>query len=257
MIPVEGTAPAGAPEEGTQTGSGQPEGNQEPEPQAQNGESGVAGEAEPTPKWIEQVSKDLKNDPNVYEELKKHPTITDYVKAQQEKTQQGKESGSGEPAGGEKQPSNYDDFTKTLAEEYDPYGLLSGTLKEQLAQAGVPKDKAEAVYDTLNTASEETLRQMLDKGGKRCEEVLKERWGDQYEEKKAAMTRAYKALAVEPGSDLGRGLDRTGASINPYVAEVFSAIGENIKEDGTIHSSKTGGGKPAGAIPIDYSKSTS
>ena len=91
---------------------------------------------------------------------------------------------------------------------------------------------AEKIFDTLSEGHKGTMSDLLTKGKDWCEAQLKKSWGDQYEAKRKAMTRAYIAL-VQSDKDLAGALDRTGASINPAVAELLSRVGESIKEDGS------------------------
>lgn len=242
----DGTAAAAEPDysaavenDGTQQSGGKPE-------SVQNGDAGVAGNGSTKAihPWMAQLPDDLKTDP----ELGDYKSLAGYVRAMK-----GKADGNEEEEGETELQYN---FEKTIAEDSDPFGEVTKELKDYLRQSKVPEDVAEGLFDKLNDAESKSAKKLIEKGGKWVEEKLKKEWGDDYEKKRKDMTRAYKTL-VEPGSDLARGLDRTGASINPFVAEIFSRIGENIKEDGNISSNQTGGGKPAGGVPVDYSKPSS
>jgi len=222
-----------------------PEENQSGGTDTQKSEKGFT-----EPAWLAQVPSDLKKDPEVLKRLMDSPTIGDYIKA----TLKGKEEGSKEPGEEAKgnEPIVYEEFVKKLDADADPFGVISDSLKEILQGSNVPKDVAEKVFDSLTESQNKSTTQLLETGKDWCEAQLKKNWGDEYDSKRKSMTRAYVSL-VKPESELAKALDKTGASINPAVAELLSRIGESIKEDGSVGSNQSSGGTGRNPnVPVHY-----
>lgn len=223
-----------------QQGLGQPEGTQS------TGEStlgGVTGTASPA--WMAQLPNDLKNEAD----LQQYATLADFVRSTRGKTD-GSEGSESDTKG--TQPVKYEKFEKGLDADSDPFGMITESLKGMLEESGVSQAVAEKVFDTLSEAHKGTMNDLITKGKDWCEAQLKKSWGDQYETKRKAMTRAYIAL-VQSDKDLAGALDRTGASINPAVAELLSRVGESIKEDGSFPSNSTTSGDGRNPrVPVRY-----
>ncbi|MGE0075336.1 MAG: hypothetical protein AB7S52_08925 [Sphaerochaetaceae bacterium] len=212
-----------------------------------NGEAILEDGKAATYSWIAQVPADLKADPRVLEILNKSPTIGDYVRATLDLD--GSE-GQGEGTKGN-EPVKYDNFEKSLDADSDPFGVISDSLKTTLESSNVPKEVAEKVFDALSVAQNGSMRQLVDKGKDWCEAQLRKSWADQYETKRKAMSRAYIAL-VQSDKELASALDRTGASINPAVAELLARIGQSIEEDGSVGSNATGSKGRDPKVPVRY-----
>ncbi len=223
-----------------QQGLGQPEGTQS------TGEStlgGVKGTASPA--WMAQLPNDLKNEAD----LQQYATLADYVRSTMGKTD-GSEGSESDTKG--TQPVKYEKFEKGLDPDSDPFGTVTESLKGVLEESGVSQAVAEKIFDTLSEGHKGTMSDLLTKGKDWCEAQLKKSWGDQYEAKRKALTRAYIAL-VQSDKDLAGALDRTGASINPAVAELLSRVGESIKEDGSFPSNSTTSGDGRNPkVPVRY-----
>ena len=214
--------------------------------QGTGGETLGEGDAGTTSRpWMAQLPDDLK----VNAELAKHATLGDYVKSTLAAKPDGKE-GEVETPPAQKEPVKYT-FEKSLDADSDPFGTITGSLRETLEGSGVPEDVAVKVIDSLMGAQASSMKQLVETGKDWCEGQLKKTWGSEYKEKRAAMTRAYVAL-VEPGSELAAALDRTGASINPAVAELLSRIGSSIGEDGALPSNRSGGAGGKSRVPVTY-----
>jgi len=206
----------------------------------------VGGSGATSPAWMAQLPVDLKADP----ELAKYATLGDFVKA----TRKGPADGSKQPDGTQAkgtEPVKYKDFNKSLDEDSDPLGMVGESLKATLEASGIPEAVAVKVFETLTDAQKTAAQKLVEKGKDWCEAQLKKSWGQKYDEKRAAMTRAYIAM-VQPGSDLAKALDRTGASINPAVAELLARIGSSIKEDGKVPSNASGGKGRDPRVPVKY-----
>lgn len=197
-------------------GSGQPDGPQS------TGDKGAT-----SPSWMAQLPNDLKNEAD----LQKFATLADYVRST-------RQPDGNEGAGKETAPVKYENFEKSLGTELDPFGWVGDSLKETLENAAIPKEVAEGIFDSLVESQNNSIEQLVEKGKDWCEAQLKKNWGADYEAKRAAMSRAYVAL-VESDKDLATDLDRSGASINPAVAELLSRIGQSIEEDGSIGSNRS------------------
>lgn len=225
-------------------GLGQPAGNQ-----STGGTTPEGGQGTANPSWMAQLPSDLKEDPEVMAILANSPTIGDYVRATIKRE---KSDGNKAPDGEAKktEPVKYR-FEKSLGEEADPFGLITGSLKETLEASQVSEEVALKVIEALDKAQKGSTTQLVEKGKTWCEAQLKKSWGDQYEANRKAMTRAYVAM-VGQGTDLAAALDRTGASINPAVAELLSRIGKSIKEDGSVPSNQTGGTGRNPKVPVHY-----
>lgn len=198
-----------------------------------------------SPSWMAQLPNDLKNE----SDLQQYATLADFVRSTREAKTDGSESK--EPTTEEIVPTKYENFEKSLEADTDPFGVVSDSLKTTLEDSGVSKEVAEKVFDSLTEANNGSIQQLLEKGKDWCEATLKKSWGDQYETKRKAMSRAYVAL-VEPDADLAKELDRSGASINPAVAELLSRIGQSIEEDGTITSNRSGTNARDPKVPVRY-----
>ena len=229
--------------DGTDQKVAEPEGTQE------KGKEGVVDSEVSIPAWMAQNKGDLKTN----EELAKHKTVDELSRAYLEMLK----GNSSEPkAKAEEAEKPKYEFEKTLDADSDPFGEISNTMKSFLEESKVPPDVAEKLFDKVNEAYGASRKQLLEKGDKWCEKRLKETWGDEFDTKKKAVNRAYVAL-VKERPELAKGLDNTGASINPFVAEVFALIGQNLREDGSFASNQTGAAKRnPGGVPIDYSKPT-
>ena len=220
---------------------GQPEGIQK-----SNGEPTLeGGKGTAKPAWMAQLPNDLKEDAD----LQQYATLGDFVRGIKGKTD-GSESKEGSEGGTE--PVKYENFETSLGEDHDPFGTVSESLKTTLEESGIPQEVAEKVFSTLSEGQKGSMDKLVETGKDWCEAQLKKNWGDQYEAKRKAMTRAYIAL-VQPDEELAGALDRSGASINPAVAEIFARIGEGIKEDGSFPSnSTTSGDGRSSKVPVHY-----
>ncbi len=221
-----------------QQGSGQPE-------EVQSTGDIAVSKGTTSPSWMAQLPNDLKNE----SDLQKYATLADFVRSTRETKPDG--SKGDEPTAKEIVPMKYENFEKSLEADTDPFGVISDSLKTTLEDSGVSKEVAEKVFDSLTVAQNGSIQQLLEKGKDWCEATLKKSWGDQYETKRKAMSRAYLAL-VEPDSDLAKDLDRSGASINPAVAEILARIGQSIEEDGTITSNRSGASARDPKVPVRY-----
>ncbi|MFA5583610.1 MAG: hypothetical protein WDA09_05285 [Bacteriovoracaceae bacterium] len=219
-----------------QQGLGQPDGNQS------TGEKTDDGKGTTSPSWMAQLPNDLKNEAD----LQQYATLADYVRS----TREPKTDGS-EGAGEEIVPLKYENFEKRLEADTDPFGVVTESLKTTLENSAIPKEVAEKVFDTLTEAQNGSIQQLLEKGKDWCEATLKKNWGDEYEVKRKAMSRAYLAL-VESDAALAKELDRSGASINPAVAELLARVGKSIEEDGTIPSNVSGASRTGSKVPVRY-----
>lgn len=223
-----------------QQGLGKPEGTQSTGNDTLEGVKGAA-----SPAWMAQLPNDLKSEPN----LQQYATLADFVRSTKGKTD-GSEGSESDAKG--TQPVKYEKFEKGLDADADPFGTITESLKGMLEESGVSQAVAEKVFDTLSEGQKGSMSELITKGKDWCESQLKKSWGDQYEARRKAMTRAYIAL-VQSDKDLAGALDRTGASINPAVAELLSRVGESIKEDGSFPSNSTtsGNGKNP-KVPVRY-----
>lgn len=223
-----------------QQGLGQPEGNQSTGEITQKGEEGTT-----SPAWMAQLPNDLKNE----SDLQRYASLADFVRSTRQTKPDGSEDGEGTTK--ETEPVVYDKFEKSLDADSDPFGVISESLKTTMEASSVPKEVAEKVFDALSEAQNGSMQQLVEKGKDWCEAQLKKSWADQYDSKRKAMSRAYIAL-VQSDKDLANALDRTGASINPAVAELLSRIGESIEEDGSIGSNATGSKGRNPRVPVNY-----
>lgn len=223
-----------------QQGLGEPEGSQSTGEHTLEGNEGTT-----SPAWMAQLPNDLKNE----SDLQQYASLADFVRSTRGAKSDGSEEGEG--ASKETEPIEYEEFEKSLDADSDPFGVISDSLKTTLQSSGVPKEVAEKVFDTLSEAQNGSMQQLVEKGKDWCEAQLKKSWADQYESKRKAMSRAYIAL-VQKDKDLASALDRTGASINPAVAELLSRIGESIEEDGSIGSNTTGSNGRNPRVPVRY-----
>lgn len=233
---------AGAPEvDGKeQQGLGQPEGNQ-----SKGGDTQKGGQGSTSPAWMAQLPNDLKNEAD----LQKYATLADFVRSTKQAKADGSE-GDGNKAKAT-EPVTYENFEKSLDTDSDPFGVISESLKTTLQESGVPQAAAEKIFDAVAKSQDGSMKQLIEKGKDWCEAQLKKSWGDQYETKRKAMSRAYVAL-VQADESLATALDRTGASINPAVAELLSRIGESIREDGSIGSNTTRSNTGNPRVPVKY-----
>lgn len=221
---------------------GNPANNGQPEP---GKTPPVGGEGSTSPGWMAQLPNDLKN----LDDLKQFATLGEYV----HHVRNGGANGSGgEQTPSANEPVKYENFEKNLGDENDPFGTVGEALKGILESSGVAKEVAEQVFDTLGGAQASAAKELVEKGKDWCEANLKKAWGTEYEAKRRAMSRAYLAL-VEGDKELASALDRTGASINPAVAELLSRVGASIREDGSMPSNLSGG-KPGRdpRVPVNY-----
>ena len=210
-----------------QQGSGQPEGTQSTGNSTPEGVKGAA-----SPAWMAQLPNDLKNEAD----LQQYATLADYVRSTRAKSDGSEGPGSNTK---ETKPIQYENFEKNLDADSDPFGVISESLKTTLQEAGVPEEVAEKVFDAVSAGQEGSTKQ------------LKKTWGDKYDEKRKAMSRAYIAL-VQPDENLASALDRTGASINPAVADLLARIGESIREDGSFPSNTTTARGKNPKVPVHY-----
>jgi hypothetical protein len=222
-----------------QQGSGQPEGTQSTGNSTPEGGKGTA-----SPAWMAQLPNDLKNEAD----LQQYATLADYVRSTRAKNDGSEGSGSNTR---ETKPIQYENFEKSLDADSDPFGVISDSLKTTLQEAGVPEEVAEKVFDAVSAGQEGSTKQLIEKGKDWCEAQLKKTWGDKYDEKRKAMSRAYVAL-VQPDENLASALDRTGASINPAVADLLARIGESIREDGSFPSNTTASRGKNPKVPVHY-----
>ena len=220
-----------------------------PDSDQSNGEGTQKSEGSTTPKWMAQLPNDLK----VNTDLQKYATLADFVRSTQQPKTDGNE-GDDDHQQKETEPVKYENFEKVLDQNADPFGTIGNSVKEVLEASQVPQDVAEKLFDSLNQAQDGSMKELVEKGKDWCEAQLKKDWGNDYEENRNAMTRAYIAIVGED-KDLAKALDRTGASINPAVAEVFSRIGKSIREDGAVVSNRTGGTQRTSGVPVTYPKS--
>ncbi len=226
------------------------QGSAKPEEGQSNGEGTQKSEGSTTPKWMAQLPGDLKNEA----ELQKYATLADYVRSTRQPKTDGNE-GDGEQTPTKTEPIKYEKFEKVLDQNADPFGTIGNSVKEVLEASQVPQEVAEKIFDSLIQAQDGSVKELVEKGKDWCEAQLKKDWGNDYEDNRKAMTRAYVAL-VGDDKDLASALDRTGASINPAVAEVFSRIGKSIREDGSIVSNRTSGpSQRSSGVPVKYPKS--
>ncbi len=226
------------------------QGSTPPEGNANVGENGIGS---PTPAWMGQLPDDLKQD----EELSKFATLGDLAKFVKEasKETQNQEDGSGEEAGTE-EPTEYS-FEDTIGENFDPFGKTSESLKSYFAKNKVPEEVAQGAYKALNEAMQASTEKLVTEGGKYLDDVLKKQWGDDFDKKRTAMSRSYNAF-IASNAQLEQGLQQTGATVNPYIAEVLARVGEHISEDGGVVSTLSGASskRDYNGSPIDYSKNS-
>lgn len=102
-----------------------------------------------------------------------------------------------------------------------------------------------------------STQKLATEGGKYLDEVLKKQWGDDFDKKRAAMSRSVNTF-VGSNKQLLKGLQQTGATVNPYIAEVLARVGEHISEDGGVMSTASGASsqRDYNGSPIDYSTPT-
>jgi len=240
---VEPNAPAGA------AGMEQQE-SVLPENNQSTGEDTQQSEGSTSPGWMAQLPNDLRN--NV--DLQKFPTLGEFIRSTQSTGSDGKEV-EGDQKPKETEPVKYEKFEKVLDQNADPFGTIGNSVKEVLEASQVPQEVAEKLFDSLNQAQDGSTKELIEKGKDWCEAQLRKDWGKDYEENRKAMSRAYVALVGED-KDLATALDRTGASINPAVAELLSRIGKSIREDGSIVSNRTSGpSQRSSGVPVKYPKS--
>ena len=219
-----------------QQGLGKPDDTQS------TGENANDGKGTTSPSWMAQLPNDLKNE----SDLQQYATLADFVRSTRETKNDGNEGVTKEIV-----PIKYENFEKSLEADTDPFGVVTESLKATLENSAIPKEVAEKVFDALTEAQNGSIQQLLEKGKDWCEATLKKTWGDDYVAKRKAMSRAYLAL-VEPDANLAKELDRSGASINPAVAELLARIGQSIEEDGSITSNKSGASKRDSKVPVRY-----
>jgi hypothetical protein len=222
-----------------QQGSGLPDGTQSTG-NTQKGDTGTT-----SPAWMAQLPNDLKDEAD----LQQYATLADFVRSTKQAKTDGSEGTEGDTK--ETEPITYEEFEKSLDADSDPFGVISESLKTTLESSSVPKEVAEKVFDAISKAQNGSMQQLVERGKDWCEAQLKKSWADQYDAKRKAMSRAYIAL-VQSDKNLADALDRTGASINPAVAELLSRIGESIEEDGSIGSNTTGSNGRNPRVPVNY-----
>lgn len=228
-------APEGTPAGGTD-GSGAPEGAPE-EVDAGSGSSNK------TPAWMAQLPGDLKTD----ESLAKYATVGDAIKGLM--GSQGKPEEKKEP-----EPVKYENFTKVLSADDDPFGEIGNGLKSYLESKGRSQAEAEEFFDNFSEVLKTAKGNMIKNGRELCEKAVKAQWGSEYESKRALMAKGYLALGDTDGS-LQRALDESGASLSPATWELLSRIGRLVSEDRGTPNKRTGGAtRNPGAVPVDYSK---
>lgn len=235
-----------APDVGVQTGSDDGKANVTAEPE--NGVNGATestessgamaqetssttttqSEAKQNPAWMAQLPNDLKNDPA----LAKYRTVGDLAKALKETESKATEDAKQAEDSAKEEVSEvkYENFTKKLNEDIDPYGTISNGLVEDLQKLGISQDKAEKILEAVEGKTTDAYAKLVQDGIKHTEETVRKLWGRDYEKNRALMARGYQAIKDEDGS-LQKKLDSEGASCSPAVWELLSRVGSLVAED--------------------------
>jgi hypothetical protein len=149
--------------------------------------------------------------------------------------------------------TNYEKFSKSLKAEDDPLGGVGAFLQQKFQSMGLPQEDAESFFDEFQTAMDAEKTKVTKEGNKMTQKVLKELWGDKYDENINYMARTAQAAGDEK-NELQGFLDATGASINPYVWEMMARVGKHLSEDIGIPGNAGGkAGYTNPYCPIDYS----
>ncbi len=186
-----------------------------------------------SPKWMSQLPDELKGN----ETLSKHASLGEALKALLD----GSDEKAKEPVEGQKEetpPVEYN-FSKDFPEEIDPEGLIRDTMKQAVTDLKLSAEDADKVYSSIVETFEKTEESLVKNASEKCEKVLKETWGDKYDDNLASMKRAYKHLVPE-GSDLEKGLKASMAENNPFVADLLSKVGKAISEHDPPRSKAVG-----------------
>jgi hypothetical protein len=207
-----GTEPNGAGGEGTTPASGQPD----------------------TPKWLSQLPDELKGD----ERLAGFNSLGEAMKTLLDGSKTSTEGDGSEGQEGDPSPVDYE-FSKDFPETVDPEGVVKNTLKEAFGEMKLSKEQADKLYSNFVDSFNGIEEKMKNNAAEKCEQALKDNWGDKYDENLASMKRAYKSLVPE-GSDLEKGLEMTLAKNNPYVIDLLAQVGKSISEHDPPRSSAVG-----------------
>lgn len=214
----------------------------------QGGGDAAGGSGTALQPWMAQLPDDLKRNPILAQHKKPGEAFT-FLLSRIEEMEGRQDAGKG----GETVPNDYENFSKRLKAEDDPLGGLSEFLKMKLQEKGWARKDAEAFFDDFQAAMDSEKQRVAKEGNKMTQKVLKDLWGDKYEENINFMARTAKAAADEKNELQGL-LDATGASINPYVWEMMARVGRHLAEDVGMPGNaggRTGATDPD--CPIDYS----
>ena len=150
-------------------------------------------------------------------------------------------------------PTTYEKFSKSLKTEDDPLGGVGKFLQEKFQAMGLSQKDAESFFDEFQTAMDSEKTRVTKEGNKMTQKILKELWGEKYDENINFMARTAQAAGDEK-NELQGFLDATGASINPYVWEMMARVGRHLSEDIGVPGNAGGSaGNTDPDCPIDYS----
>lgn len=213
---------------------------------------GNAEKGKATGAWKAQLSKDIRNNEELMAQLAPYNTVSDLVTKLFLEKQETETRPEEKPETG---PVKYENFTKKLTAEDDPFGDMGNGLVEYFQKKGWKQKDAEEFFDALPEIFQATKKTMLEKAQSSCDEAVRKMWGNDYDRKYAVMLRGKKALGDTDGS-LEETMKRTGVSINPVIYEILYRVGELVSEDEGSPTRGTGGAvqRQNNGVPIDYSK---
>lgn len=219
------------------------------QPDDQQSKGGTAGGSVTALKpWLAQLTDDLKQN----EVLGGHPNPSsafNYLLGKIAEMEGKQDPGKGEQTVN----TTYEKFSKSLRTEDDPLGGVGDFLQKKLQAMGLSQKDAESFFDDFQTAMDSEKVRVTKEGNKMTQQVLKDLWGDKYEENINFMARTAKAAGDEKNELQGL-LDATGASINPYVWEMMARVGRHLAEDVSVPGNAGGtASKTDPDCPIDYS----
>lgn len=153
-------------------------------------------------------------------------------------------------------PDDYD-FQKPELPEGMPYDeSREGKMRRVLHSLGINQKQAKGLWDALHEDGVDAWNEIQAQRKAAHDHAvngLKEKWGDQYEER---AERAYRA-AVTLGNKVGEGrlekwLDQSGFGDYPILVEIFDVIGSAISEDALGQIGSASGGEVADAADTLY-----
>lgn len=229
-----------APDDGRADAEAKPEGGETTEQEqqrpgvAEGMETGSAkNDGAKVPAWMAQLPNDLKNDPS----LASYRTVGDLARALKSKEAEKPAESQEAPSESVSEPMKYENFSKRLKEDIDPYGTISDGLVDELQTMGIPQDKAERILDAVEGRTVDSYAKLVKDGIRHTEGEVRKLWGREFDKNRALMARGYQALKDDDGS-LQKRLDEEGASCSPAVWDLLSRVGRLVAEDKASESQR-------------------